>query len=280
MKFLPIILTLILTACKQADTLNKSDDFILEINFEQSFATPIKFHIGKSGNGATLYFTRTILDSVPPLLVSTDTAKLAEVALQGFFTRLKKVSLFSLPSDTTSSIGNTDGQTTRVIVVQGKGKHYFAFDHPSRKRHPYYYSLLDAAFDLMYHHFNKYEAEIEQNQEKLDYGLAIKRRGTNPVIIRMYGTYHNDSKNAQEYLYNLPKDKNIILDFTNLGTLTFIIEALTKIEKTHPKLTWVTGKGESDWAIRQILIDNGLDSTRMFRDTITAANWLIQKHGG
>jgi hypothetical protein len=205
---------------------------------------------------------------------------LTERQLQDFLKQVENVPLFSLPSDTTLSIGNTDGQTTRVTVMQGGRRHWFAVDYPSRKNGPHYYRLLDAAFQLMYCHFNKYEAAIEQNQEKLDYGLAVKQRGRDPVIVRMYGTYHKDAKAAQKYLYNLPRDRNVIIDFSNLGTLTFIIDALGQIEKTHSRLVWVVGEAKSDWAIKKIMIARGMDSTRMFRDTLSATKWLIQKNAG
>lgn len=274
MKLSAILLCILFTTCHHIDSLEKSKDFSLGVSFEQSFASPIQFKLSRRNAKTEAVVTVT---SLATNLLQSDTAQLSETDLQDFLKKVEHTPLFSLSSLPLYYKGDTDGQTTFVTVKQNGKTNTFQFDYASRKKATQYYILLDAVFDLMYKRFGKFESFIEENQEKLDYGLAIKERGKNPLIIRMYGTYHKDTKAAQQYLYNLPKNKKIIIDFSNLGTIHFIIDAVVAIEKTHPKIAWVTGDQKSDWARKDVMVDRGLDTTRMFRNTVTAEMWMLQK---
>ena len=251
MKLSVICLCILFAACHHIDSLEKSKDFSLEVDFEQSFASPLQFKLARRNAKTEAIVTATTLKPVAGLIKS-DTVQLSETDLHDFLKKIEHAPLFSLRSLPLYYEGDTDGQTTFITVKQNGKTNTFQFDYALRKKAAPYYVMLDAVFDLMYQRFDKFESCIEENQLKLDYGLAVKERGENPLVIRMYGTYHKDAKAAMYYLYSLPKDKKIIVDFSNLGTISFIIDAVVDIERTHPKIAWVVGDRESDWSRRDI----------------------------
>ncbi len=246
------------------------DKLSINIGFYPSFHLPVQLRLHK--NGDTGYLTCKVLArDASYKVVSFDSVLLNKNDLDTFFRILDTISLLKIPYDTLD-IGN-DGITIYVDIIQDGQTNKFWSWSPSRKNQPTQYKFLDAVFDLINKKLPKEENYIEDVQDYLSYGLGIKIKGENPMIIKMYGDYSIDDANELQLFFDsLPRDKPIIMNMSNFGGMGSILDDyFTVCDRKHEKMIWVTPGN-----LRNYFAQVGIDTNKMAPDIESAKKMAIQ----
>lgn len=274
------ILIFVITSCS-----SKKDDLRINVLFKHSFAHPLKLTVEKTKNTSKAFVEvlkyEKSYDSL--VLITHDSSILSKEELEKFFDILGNTSLLELYSDS-SGMFVADGGATYFSVVQGTTRNDFiAGDFAALNKGNRYQQLLDATFYLLYAKFPDLEKFIEQNHRYHLNDLPVKIRGKNPRQIRLWANYFdNDSVLLSEFLKEFPQGEPLIVDISNIESFAHIESSLLHFQTTHPKIVWVIGDVERNYSndIWEAYKRPGLDTARMFKDTIEAKNYLLRLENG
>jgi hypothetical protein len=275
------ILAVLLLSCSS----NRHNNVEINVFFRHSFARPLNFKIEKTNEQAKAFVEvleyRKFIDSLT--MVRDDSAVLSKKELDRFLDILGHTSLLDLRSDS-SGIGDADGgETYFSITVDTEKNDFVVGDAATLHKNNVYERLINAVFYLLYTKFPAIEESIEQNHRYYPHDFPVKVRGLHPRQIRLWGKYfENDAALLSKLLKDIPEKEPIIIDVSNIQSFGYIESVLLDFQKAHSKMVWVIGEvqqGERDyeWSFYK---RSGLDTARMFADTIQAKEYLFRNGYG
>jgi hypothetical protein len=124
-------------------------------------------------------------------------------------------------------------------------------------------SLIVLLFDLMNDNLknDKTMNYIEQLEQYFNFGLGVKKISENPLTFKLYGSISvNEESELNEFIYSLPKDKEIYFDMSNFnGMGTRFYTTFKSLCDTNKLIYWIDC---SNGAIKQ-LNEIGIDKSRI-----------------
>ena len=258
MKSLKVIsVLLIFASCKSNHQTQVPDKVLIEAGFYPSFHLPVEIKLQKDSDSGYLTCKALDYDSANKV-IAFDSVLLTKNDFDTFFKMLDTVSLLKIPYDTLDL--GMDGITVVASIIQNGQTNKFRTWSPSRYEKPMHYRFLDAIFNLLNKKLPKLENYIENVQDYLSYGLGIKIKSENPIVIKMYGGYSiDDATKLQSFFDSLPRNKPVIMDMSNFGGMgTILHDYFAVCDGTHEKMIWVTpGK------LKEYFTEVGIDTTKM-----------------
>jgi hypothetical protein len=177
MTYLRILSLLFLLSCTRHKKLDVTQDLLVCVKFEQSFATPIELIVQKNKYGRRAALI-SYMDMLPTEPVSADTVILTSEQLSRF-ARFVDEGLLSKRSEAPplglGVGGNTDGGQIHVYINNAGRKNYFLLEGVDKESRQEIGDLLGATFTMMEENFGRRKKLIEENKRLIGRKGLIRR---------------------------------------------------------------------------------------------------------